>query len=339
MSKDEGPEDLLVEAIGEFRLELIEWIDFQLNLLSEREAWPMAGSAGAIAPANVLAARPEPQAAQLRPAAESRIVPQRSGACRGCRIACATRFQAPARRSGPPPWGTAPAVRGVAQGAGTDRTGTMLRRINAGLLADNGQAADESKSRSLASWPPMDRFVFSIANLCRSPWPSPTWPRSPRSMHWSASASVHHVSPVSVRITVKWFPWSLSGKTHPGRPRRLPSNAIPARAAREVVLIVQTGQGMWGILIDREGTSITTQRPSRHEPKDEGDGVVTEGRIDHQGVVHSLLDAESTWRGLRALVVNWYAHLQRVQRIAASHRPGRCLKVARQSSAGRKRRL
>ena len=76
MSKDEGPEDLLIEAIGEFRLELIEWIDFQLNLLCEREAWPMAGSAGAIAPGNVLAARPDPQGA---PAAESKIVPQRSG--------------------------------------------------------------------------------------------------------------------------------------------------------------------------------------------------------------------------------------------------------------------
>jgi len=79
------------------------------------------------------------------------------------------------------------------------------------------------------------------------------------------------------------------------------------KAAREVVLIVQTGQGMWGILIDRGGTSLSTQRPSRHEPKDEGDGVVTAGRIDHQGVDHSLLDAEATWRGLRTLVVNWYA--------------------------------
>ena len=94
-----------------------------------------------------------------------------------------------------------------------------------------------------------------------------------------------------------------------------PSRAAPptaeqrnsSKAARKVVLIVQTGQGLWGILIDREGTSITTQRPSRHEPKDEGDGVVTAGRIDHRGVVHFLLDAESTWRGLRALVVNWYA--------------------------------
>ncbi len=79
------------------------------------------------------------------------------------------------------------------------------------------------------------------------------------------------------------------------------------KSAREVVLIVETAQGLWGILIDPEGTSITTQRPSRHEPRDEGDGVVTAGRIDHQGVVHSLLDVESTWRGLRALVVNWYA--------------------------------
>jgi len=81
MSKDEGPADLLVEAIGEFRQELIEWIDFQLNLLCEREAWPMAGSAGAIAPANVRAARPEPQVATATAAAtaaELRIVPQRS---------------------------------------------------------------------------------------------------------------------------------------------------------------------------------------------------------------------------------------------------------------------
>jgi chemotaxis signal transduction protein len=92
------------------------------------------------------------------------------------------------------------------------------------------------------------------------------------------------------------------------RAPRTPAQRKSVKGSKEIVLIVQTGQGMWGILIDREGTSITTQRPSQHEPKDEGDGVVTEGRIDHQGVAHALLDAESTWRGLRALVVNWYAH-------------------------------
>jgi len=80
MSKDEGPADLLVEAIDELRQELIEWIDFQLDLLCEREAWPMVGSAGAIAPANVRAEKSEPQAATApATAAELRIVPQRSG--------------------------------------------------------------------------------------------------------------------------------------------------------------------------------------------------------------------------------------------------------------------
>jgi chemotaxis signal transduction protein len=89
----------------------------------------------------------------------------------------------------------------------------------------------------------------------------------------------------------------------------VPEQSGSAKAPKEIVLIVQTGQGRWGILIDREGTSIRTQRPTRLEPKDEHDGVVIEGQIDHQGVVHALLDAESTWRGLRARVVHWYTHL------------------------------
>ncbi len=59
MNKDEGPADPLVEAIGEFRLELIEWIDCQLNLLCDRETWPVADSAGALVPGKVLASRPE----------------------------------------------------------------------------------------------------------------------------------------------------------------------------------------------------------------------------------------------------------------------------------------
>ncbi len=94
-----------------------------------------------------------------------------------------------------------------------------------------------------------------------------------------------------------------------------PSQAAPSTTdqrgsgvgTRQVVLIVQTGQGLWGILIDRENTMLTTERPSRHQPRDEGDGIVSEGRIEHQGVTHILLNAESTWNALRALVVNWYA--------------------------------
>jgi hypothetical protein len=84
MSKEEGPANLL-EAIGEFRLELIEWIDFQVDLLCEREAWPVAGSSGAIAPGTVLAARPEPQAATV--AAEARIAPQGSSPAEGAETA------------------------------------------------------------------------------------------------------------------------------------------------------------------------------------------------------------------------------------------------------------
>jgi purine-binding chemotaxis protein CheW len=98
-----------------------------------------------------------------------------------------------------------------------------------------------------------------------------------------------------------------------GQHERQPSPLVAeernsGKGQKQIVLIVQTGQGMWGILIDRQGTSITTRRPSRHEPKDEGDGVVTEGLIDHFGIAHALLDAEATWNGLRALVVTWYDH-------------------------------
>jgi hypothetical protein len=78
MSEDEGQADLLVEAIGEFRQELIVWIDAQLGLLCEREAWPLAGSVVGIAPAKILAARPEPPTAPA-PALDLRIVPQKAG--------------------------------------------------------------------------------------------------------------------------------------------------------------------------------------------------------------------------------------------------------------------
>jgi hypothetical protein len=47
MSKDEGPAEQLVAAIGDFRQELIEWIDVQVNLLSQEEASPSAGAESA----------------------------------------------------------------------------------------------------------------------------------------------------------------------------------------------------------------------------------------------------------------------------------------------------
>ncbi len=93
-----------------------------------------------------------------------------------------------------------------------------------------------------------------------------------------------------------------------------PSPAAPSaveqpgqvQGLKEAVLIMQNPQGMWGILIDRQGSSLTSQQPLRHDRREDIEGLVTEGRIEHQGVSHALLDAESTWRGLRGMVVNWY---------------------------------
>ena len=75
---------------------------------------------------------------------------------------------------------------------------------------------------------------------------------------------------------------------------------------KEAVLIVQTPQGMWGILIDRQGSSLTLQPPLRHDRREDVEGLVTEGRIEHQGVNHALIDAEATWRACHGMVVNWY---------------------------------
>jgi purine-binding chemotaxis protein CheW len=77
----------------------------------------------------------------------------------------------------------------------------------------------------------------------------------------------------------------------------------------DAVLIMQTDQGLWGIKIDREGTVITTERPARHEPKQEQSGGVSVGLIQHGKIDYALLDAEATWRNLREAVLVWYGQL------------------------------
>jgi chemotaxis signal transduction protein len=96
-----------------------------------------------------------------------------------------------------------------------------------------------------------------------------------------------------------------------------PEKRISGKGSRKAVLILQTDEGIWGIHIDRNGTVITPVRPSRHEPRSGEDGIVTVGLIPHGEADHALLDAGSTWRGLRELVVNWYA---RINESAASTR-------------------
>jgi purine-binding chemotaxis protein CheW len=103
------------------------------------------------------------------------------------------------------------------------------------------------------------------------------------------------------------------------------SEASPAecktkgKAAHEAVLILQTEHGLWGVLIDREGTVITTERPAACEPRILHDGIVTVGTIHHGNADHAMLDAEATWRGLREGVTNWF------ERINESAPPARFL--------------
>jgi hypothetical protein len=78
------------------------------------------------------------------------------------------------------------------------------------------------------------------------------------------------------------------------------------KAGVETVLILQTGQGAWGVVIDRDGTVITTERPARHEPRPAVGGLVTTGVLRQKEKEHQLIDAEATWHGLRREVMSWY---------------------------------
>jgi purine-binding chemotaxis protein CheW len=93
-------------------------------------------------------------------------------------------------------------------------------------------------------------------------------------------------------------------------PPELASARIMREARREAVLILRGEQGQWGVRIDRDGTSISAERPNRHEPKSSDDGVVTVGFIPGESVAHRLLDAEATWQSLRAAVLRWYDEIQ-----------------------------
>jgi chemotaxis signal transduction protein len=81
------------------------------------------------------------------------------------------------------------------------------------------------------------------------------------------------------------------------------------KSAVETVLVMQTIQGAWGIAIDRDGTVITTERPSRHEPRPADGGLVTTGVLRQKDKEYRVIDAEATWHGLRRAVVDWYEQM------------------------------
>ncbi len=84
------------------------------------------------------------------------------------------------------------------------------------------------------------------------------------------------------------------------------------------VLILRTSHGPWGIRIDRDGTVISSARPSRHEPT-EGGGFVSIGTIREGTADFALLDPGATWRALRDVIVNWYADTGEAPSGSSSH--------------------
>jgi chemotaxis signal transduction protein len=87
------------------------------------------------------------------------------------------------------------------------------------------------------------------------------------------------------------------------------------KAAVETVLVMQTSQGAWGVAIDRDGTAISTERPTRHEARTADGGLVTTGALRQKDKEYQLIDAEATWHGLRRGVVSWY---ERINETAAA---------------------
>jgi chemotaxis signal transduction protein len=91
--------------------------------------------------------------------------------------------------------------------------------------------------------------------------------------------------------------------------RTLSEQPLGRADAIEAVLIIQSSQGAWGITVERDGTLIVSVRASRHEPRNSEGGAVTIGLIHHEEKAFALIDQEATWRGLRAVVIDWYRRI------------------------------
>jgi chemotaxis signal transduction protein len=81
------------------------------------------------------------------------------------------------------------------------------------------------------------------------------------------------------------------------------------------VLVLRTGHGDLGLLIDREGISIANDcdvspqgalGSQRREDSALPTGFVIVGTVARNGKVHSVLDPERTWQGLRSVIDHWY---------------------------------
>jgi purine-binding chemotaxis protein CheW len=129
---------------------------------------------------------------------------------------------------------------------------------------------------------------------------------------WIVGLCPYHLEVVPVVV--------LGTESHGTQPIE-PKPSATGQTSQDAVLIMQTSQGMWGIVVDRDGTVITTERASRHEPRKGTRGVVTLGIVHHEETVYSLIDAEATWHGLRDEIVGWFARINASVSKARSRAP------------------
>lgn len=98
----------------------------------------------------------------------------------------------------------------------------------------------------------------------------------------------------------------------------------------QAFLVLRTGQGLWGLAIDRPGVQVeASSDPKPFDGPPPPGGFVVTAAVDHNGVSHAILDHDQTWRGIRSEVERWY--LLAIE----GHRPGH----SRSDSAGERPQL
>jgi chemotaxis signal transduction protein len=75
--------------------------------------------------------------------------------------------------------------------------------------------------------------------------------------------------------------------------------------SRCVVLILRTEHGAWGIQVDAQNTIMSRESPEYHPPRVAANAPVLIGVVRHAAIGYRILDAEATWRRLRAAVARW----------------------------------
>ncbi len=78
--------------------------------------------------------------------------------------------------------------------------------------------------------------------------------------------------------------------------------------SRPLVLVLRSEPGIWGLRIDRGGTTVVAapleagSGPALADPE----GPILNGTVLSEGTTHAVLDSEATWSHLRDALQRWY---------------------------------